>query len=410
MKKLGAIALVALPGAVVAALFSSWSAAAIAFAAAFAMGLVVTARVERRVRTLASVLAAYREGDYAIRSRGTTVLLSELEDETNALGDVLRSHRLGEMEAWSLLRKVLSEVDVVVLAFDDRARIRLANESAAKLLGKASQKLVGLELSELGLDEDLLGGAAPRIVAIDGERELRRGTFRLSGEPHTLVVLSDIGHALREREREAWQRIVRVMGHEINNSLSPIVSISDSLRGLVRDRVPDSEEDLKSGLDVIARRAEALARFTSAYAALARVPTPQKKALRVIDLAEKLRAIVPMTEVIPGPDIFAFADPDLLEQAMINLLKNAVEATKSGVRLRWSSDPRSIELAVEDDGPGVTDATSLFVPFFTTKAGGSGIGLALARQIVEAHDGTVSLTTRTDGVGAIARVRLPLAQ
>jgi len=377
--------------------------------------------VARRLRTLSSVLASFREGDFSIRARTARgdALVDEALSELNQLGDVLREHRLGELEAWALLRRVLAEVDVAVLAFNDERRLRLLNDAAAKAVGKPAADILGDDAGALGL-ADLLEGEAPRIVRDTaalgpGPWELRRGAFRLVGEAHTLVVLSDVRGALREQEQEAWKRLIRVMGHEINNSLAPIQSISQNLRSiLARPELPDDwKPDTQSGLEVIGRRAEALGRFMTAYAQLARLPSPR---FSRIDVAEwvgrsaKLEQRVAV-EIVSGPDIAIVGDPDQLDQLLINLVKNAADAsleTRGGVRVRWSVADGKLDLIVEDDGPGVSDTANLFVPFFTTKAGGSGIGLALARQIAEAHGGEALLRDRVGRPGAEAVVRLPV--
>ncbi|MCB9607363.1 MAG: GHKL domain-containing protein [Polyangiaceae bacterium] len=385
----------------------------------------------RRLRTVTSVLAAYREGDFSIRARSTAAdpALNEVFVELNHLGDTLRGHRLGEMEAWALLRKVVAEVDVIVLACDEQGRIRLANEAAAKLVGRPVSSLLDKAATDLGID-DLLAGPAPRTLEGNtalpgGPWELRRGTFRLSGEAHTLLVLSDVSFALRQRERDAWRRLVRVIGHEINNSLTPIQSISRSIaEGLTaRDGDPEWEQDTQSGLKVIERRAESLARFMQAYAQLARLPEPQ---LKEVSVAEWVRRVAKLeqrvnVEIQSGPACSIRADSDQLEQMLINLVKNAAEASREqgseSVRLRWSKSNGAVLIQVEDDGAGIANPGNLFVPFFTTKPGGSGIGLALARQIAEAHGGSLTLENRTaaagssfgfDSSGAIATVRLPV--
>jgi nitrogen fixation/metabolism regulation signal transduction histidine kinase len=416
---------VALPPAIVVAWrpVDPWAPLALSLVASFALAWWGRAALRRRLRTVSAVLAAYRDGDFSIRARkvsGADAPLHEVLEELNELGETLRRHRLGEMEAWGLLQKVMSEVDVVVLAVDDDGRVRLANAAAARVLGKTAAVLVGQRLSELELDlHDVLSGPAPRIVRGSpalgaGPWELRRGGFRLAGEPHTLVVLADVSSALRESERDAWRRLIRVIGHEINNSLSPIQSMSENLLAELAKAEPRREtfeSDLAEALGVIARRAAALARFMASYSRLARLPAPQLSTMTLAPVVDKVALLERRltVEVARGPDVTVVADVDQIEQVLINLVKNAADAAEASVRMSWTADDGYVDIAIEDDGPGVGDTTNLFVPFFTTKPGGSGIGLVLSREIVEAHKGQLTLGSRSDARGAIARVRLPRA-
>jgi two-component system, NtrC family, nitrogen regulation sensor histidine kinase NtrY len=387
------------------------------------LAVVVSRGLSRRLRTISSVLAALRDGDFSIRARRTETdtVLDDVLRELNELGNTLREHRLSQLESWTLLQKVLAELDVVVLAFDQGGGLKLSNDAASRALGAPMSKLVGRAAAELGLDV-VLHGAAPRIIEdcppLGGSNawELRRSSFRLEGQVHSLVVLSDVSGALRDQERDAWKRLIRVLGHELNNSLAPIQSISENLlKSIERQPRPDDwEGDAKSGLSVIQRRAAALTRFTAAYARLARLPPPT---LRPLSIAECVRRAVRLEqrlaiEVIEGEDATVMGDPDQLDQLLINLIKNAVEATcerRGRVFVRWKAMATKIDVLVEDEGHGISETDNLFVPFFTTKADGSGIGLTLARQIAEAHHGSLRLKPRHPQ-GAVAILQLPLAQ
>jgi len=399
-----------------------WATAAVA--AVLGLALAYVRLLVRRLGTISSVLASFRDGDFSVRAHvgGAGLGAREALEALNDLGGALRSQRLSEIEAWSLLRKVLGELDVVVLAFAGDGRLRLVNDAGARILAAPASTLAGRSAESLGLAE-LLDGDVPRMVRESpvlgpGPWELRRGAFRLAGEEHTLVVLADVSGALREQEREAWKRLIRVLGHEMNNSLAPIRSIAENLETLLArsPRPDDWEEDMTSGLSVVGRRAEALGRFMTGYARLARLPAPN---FAPLDVGEWVQRVVklqsgPPIEVQGGSDVRIAGDADQLDQLLINLVKNAVEAsaeTGGGVRVCWKVDESTVEIVVEDDGPGVSDTSNLFVPFFTTKPGGSGIGLALARQIAEGHAGRVVLQKRSDARrGAQAVVRLPIRQ
>ena len=389
----------------------------------------VRERVARPLQTVANLLAALREGDYSVRGRGARGgdPLGEVYLETNALGDTLREQRLGALEANALLTQVMEEIDVAVLTFDAGGTLKLVNRAGERLMGLPRAHLVNKGARALGLTE-LLEGPAPRRLtrtfAVEGgPYELRRGTFRQGGLPHRLVVVADLRLALREEEREAWRRLVRVLSHEINNSLAPIHSISESLRdSLARGPRPaDWEEDAKVGLGIVARRSEALGRFMAAYARLARLPPPKLAAVEVEPWVRRVAALemrLPV-EVRPGPSLEVSADGDQLEQLLINLVRNAVDATRERQGRVWVSwtapSADAVEVWVEDEGPGLADTGNLFVPFFTTKPQGSGIGLVLSRQIAEAHGGSLRLENRTEGPGCRARLRLrvyvtPLSQ
>jgi two-component system nitrogen regulation sensor histidine kinase NtrY len=378
-------------------------------------------RVVRPLQTLSNLLGALREGDYSIRARG-----ADRDDplglaflEANILGETLRSQRLGQMEATTLLRTVMAEIDVAVYAFDEQQRLRLVNRAGARVLDQTEERLLGRTADQLGLEEPLRG-ETPRAmdIALPGARgrwEVRRSAFRQDGRPHTLLVLADLSKTLREEELKAWQRLVRVLSHEINNSLAPIKSLAGSLQAVL-DRQPrpdDADEDLRRGLTVISGRADALVRFMSSYARLARLPTPHRQQLQVGAWVKRIAALetrLPV-RVVGGPDIEITADGDQLDQLLINLVRNGVDAalqTGGRVSLAWCRRDGMAEVRVEDEGPGVAGGANLFVPFFTTKPEGSGIGLVLSRQIAEAHGGTLSVENRADGAGAVATVRLPL--
>jgi two-component system nitrogen regulation sensor histidine kinase NtrY len=378
--------------------------------------------VVRPLQTLSNLLAALREEDFSFRfrARGRGDALGEVGVEVNALADTLRQQRLGALEASALLRTVMEEIDVAVFAFDGDDRLRLANRAAERLMARPEEQLAGRRAEELGLREALEG--EPRSIleitfpGASGRWEVRRGIFRQGGLPHQLLVLADVTRALREEERLAWQRLIRVLGHELNNSLAPIRSIADSLaQQLGRPRAADWEEDARQGLRVIGARAEALGRFTEGYSRLARLPPPRLAAVPLEPLLRRVAGLETrkVVEVRPGPDLTLSADPDQIEQLLINLVRNAADAaleTGGAVRLSWrgiEGPERAAEILVEDEGPGLPRSANLFVPFFTTKPQGTGIGLVLSRQIAEAHGGSLALEERVPGPGVCARLRLP---
>lgn len=436
---------------------TQWAASVIVVASWLGTAIAVRERVVRPLQTISNMVAALREQDYSLRARGARPedALGLALWEVNTLSVEMHDRRLGALEAGALLRRVMAEIDVAVFAFDEGNALRVVNAFGSRLLGQPEERLLGRSADDLGLGT-CLAGEAPRIMdvpvgASGGRWELRRGEFRQDGRPHRFIVLADVSRTLREEERLAWQRLIRVLAHEINNSITPIQSLAGRLQELVRreargeplrtpmpgtvraagapapgaataDGAASSEglavasnelrEDLERGLGVITSRADALTRFLATYTQLARLPAPRKRAVNVADWVNRVARLESRlkVQVAPGPDVTIDADGDQLDQLLINLVKNAadsVQGSRGGVRVRWSVASGALEVTVEDDGPGVGDTANLFVPFYTTKDGGTGVGLVLSRQIAEAHGGTVTLANRRGTMGCEARLMLP---
>jgi nitrogen fixation/metabolism regulation signal transduction histidine kinase len=386
-----------------------------------ACATIVREHVVRPLQTVSNVLAALRERDYTLRARGSNPedALGLLLLELNSLGDDLRAQRLGALEATALLRRVMEEIDVAIFAFDAAHALRLVNRSGAALLAREPEQLLGRDAASLGLATSLAGDT-PRVDTLTfpgraGRWEVRRGTFRQSGLPHQLLVLTDVSRALSDEERQAWKRLIRVLSHELNNSLAPIKSIADSLLALItRDPAPpDQREDLRKGLGVIASRSESLSRLMAAYARLARLPPPRLERVAIQDWVRRVVALETRRPVAirPGPNVAIQADGGQLDQLLINLVRNAVDATleaNGAVEVGWETRNGQLDVWVRDEGAGLADTANLFVPFYTTKPDGSGIGLALSRQIAEAHGGTLTLSNQVTGPGCEARLTLPV--
>jgi len=399
------------------------------------IGAALHDHIVRPLQTLANVVGALRDEDYSFRARLAIPndALGELSLEVNALADLLAKHRTGAMEATALLQRVVEEVDIPIFAFDPANRLRLMNSSGEKLLQQSSNRLIGRSASELKLG-NCLSCENESLVEVSFGTEarwfVRRSSFRQQGVPHTLVVLSDVSRALREEERRAWQRLIRVLGHELNNSLAPIKSIAGSLRSrIIRHGIKEDEkQDFERGLSIIETRAASLNRFLQGYRQLAQMPPPVLQSCSVSAIVRRVAALETRVrvQVRPGLDLACMADPDQLEQMLINLLRNAAEAVlqeadagtnsndskqrevEGPVVLSWSSGADELIITIEDNGPGLMNPSNAFVPFYTTKAEGSGIGLVLSRQIAEAHGGSLELENRSDRQGCVVKIRLPM--
>ncbi len=387
-----------------------------------AFSFAARARVTGSLRTIANLLEAMREGDYSIRGRveSRQAPLGEVMQQVNAMAATLRDQRLGALEATALLRKVMEEIDVAVFAFDPQQSLRLVNRAGERLLAQPAERLLARDAASLALAEYLSGEPEQTIQRAfpggAGRWGIRRSQFREGGLPHQLIVVSDLTRPLREQELQAWQRLVRVLGHELNNSLAPIKSIAQSLNGLLTmDPLPeDWLEDMSRGLTVIAARSESLSRFLSSYTRLAKLPAPRLQPVEVNALLRRVTVLETRMQVFfeECPPATVQGDPDQLEQVLINLIRNAVDAsleTEGRVFVRHCQDTQNAEITVRDEGPGLSNTANLFVPFFTTKRGGSGIGLVLSRQIAEAHGGSLDLRNAVSGPGCEAILSLPLA-
>jgi len=387
-----------------------------------ACALAVRGRVVRSLQTIANLIGGVRESDYSVRGREISGedALGDVVWEINQLTEILQQQRFGAIESAALLKAVMTKIEIAIFAFDDDERLRLANRAGERLLGAPLDRVLGRTARDLGVAEWLSGPPAKThhgpIAGRTGRWAVRRSVFREKGRPQQLVVVADLQQALREEERQAWQRIIRVLGHELNNSLAPIQSIAESLQGISagRDRAEDWESDLRRGLQVIAARAAALSRFMEGYRQLARLPAPQRRPVALAELARRVVRLETRIGVAleASPEVVLDADADQLEQLLINLLRNAADAaleTAGAVSLSWKRSADDVAITVIDSGPGLANTANLFVPFFTTKPGGSGIGLSLSRQIAEAHGGSLLLENRTDGHGCVARLVLPLS-
>jgi nitrogen fixation/metabolism regulation signal transduction histidine kinase len=404
----------------------------LAYLLAFSAALIEG--IERPLQTLSNVISALREGDYSFRARGAGAqdALGELAGEVNALANLLQKQRVRSLEATALLASILEVMSAPLFAFDRRDRLQLVNNAGVQMLGRPHARCFGYSARELGLEELLaapdqsIHGFTANPSAANGSTRwlLRKAAFRQDGAPHTLLLLADVSLPLQEEEQRSWKRLIRVLGHELSNSLAPIKSIAGSMLARVDSLGGDEEtlRDFRRGMEVIESRAESLHRFVQSYRQLAQLPSPQLRPVELGPLLERVAALQrgglteqpPAIQIDPGPAILLNADPDQLEQMIINLLANAVDAALTNgaqpVRIAWQVADSAVLIAIEDRGLGIANSDNLFVPFYTTKPTGSGVGLALAQQIARAHGGEIRLLNREDGPGARATIRLPFTR
>ncbi|MDQ2844217.1 MAG: ATP-binding protein [Acidobacteriota bacterium] len=416
---------------------SSFAALALAIATSF-----LFERIIRPLQTMSNVVAALREDDFSFRARGARRgdSLGDLALEINALASTLQRQRIAAVDALSLAEIVMNSMPSPILAFDADRRLRLANPSAEAAFRLSASGAIGRTAQDLHLERLFADPSQharkpqirasetdelnPSMLLTGGLWSVDHTSFRLHGVPHTLFVLTDVSAVLRDEERSAWQRLIRVLSHEINNSLTPIKSIAGSLRSRVKHatsapaEVADLETSFDRGLSVIEDRAESLNRFLQAYQHLSRLPAP---VLQALPLGTLLSQVVQLetrvaVRIVAGPPTSVLADPDQIQQLFINLIRNAADAAlqreNSGaqpeITISWLKSGTHAIVQLIDNGEGLLNESNLFVPFYTTKPGGTGIGLALAQQIATAHNGSVRLSNRAGESGCIAEVSLPL--
>ncbi len=396
---------------------------AMIFAVSMGWILLAAFRVRRifvhQLRTLNTLIEAIRNEDYSLRSAhtGRSNELSALFQQINSLAQQLQSSRQEEQELRGLLERIIAQMNVAVLACDSKGCIVLANPQAARLLAMEREALQGLPLESTEISS-LLPALEPeirehRFAGASGRWQISQQTLVQDGKPGSLIFITDLEQVLSEEEIRAWQRLIRVIAHEVNNSLTPITTLCQTLAVVP----PEGDRgQLAEGLQLIHERALNLRNFISDYARIARLPEANKGEFDLLELVRKVAGMYSDCNIrlhlqaVPEK-LPVFGDRTQLEQVLINLIKNAVEANANpsiSIDISIMARDDNCDILIRDQGPGISNKSNLFVPFYTTKDQGAGIGLALSRRIISAHHGNIALDNRDDASGAELRLTLPL--
>jgi len=391
--------------------------------------VVMTSRLrsEQQIRTLSNIIESMIDGDYTLRGRlQHNQAFQELLELVNNLADTLSQHKIEAKESRLLLEKIMAQMDAMVLAVNEQGFIVMANDSAKKLLLRNIQEQA--ELNNVQLTSFELGKTISTATAgiiefdhpqLNGEHFLFKESFLSEGKQHQLYLITSAERLLIEKERKAWQSILRVLSHEMNNSLTPIASISQAMKQKLQDEnKPLNRSSLCEGVSIINERADSLSSFIASYSQLSHLPLPNNSQFDLNDLVVQLAKLFEDCQLTPVNDeskpimTIVTADKSQLEQVVINILKNARESmshlTEKTIEVTYQQDEKYLHLLISDQGAGIANKENLFVPFYSTKPEGSGIGLTLCRQIMFNHGGLIKLTNRKHTNGAQATISLPL--
>lgn len=396
---------------------AAWVPAALVGLAAVAQGWALIRTTERTPRELLRFLEAIRYDDLSLQvsAHGRGPMFEAIADGFAEVTDAFRRLRTEREEQAQFLQTVVRHVGVALVAFRSDGEVVLFNIAAKRLLGLPRlRRIEGVAPVSRRLAEALpaLRTGEQALVRVErGDRTLelavRATQFRLAGEPHTLVSLQDIRHELEEKEMEAWQQLTRVLTHEIVNSVAPIASLAATANRLLHRDDDPALDDAREALQTVERRSQGLIHFVESYRSLTKIPKPRFALVPAADLLGNVRALlrtslaeqrVALTVEVEPPTLEVAADEELVEQVLLNLLLNAMQALEGrpdariGLRARIGDEGRPV-IEVADNGPGILPEVRerIFVPFFTTKPTGSGIGLSLSRQIMRLHGGTLSV-------------------
>jgi len=387
---------------------------------------VVYLKINHQFRTSTNLLEAIIVGDGSMRasSKITDGALAEFNQVLNGITQALNNQKQAVKEQQLLFAKVIEQIDVAIIATDNQDKIVLVNPSAEKLFSCRFDEVKSASISRLGLQhvgqQDVNKVVEFELKKYRKKVYLHTDEYLLGGQRHKLIFITDIQRLLRNEERQAWQRLVRVLSHEINNSLTPIASISESLQLICEQDLTllDNQSDLKEGLLVISERAQSLNMFINSYHQLSTLPSPVKSLININKFIYSIIALYPDVrwDIKGDAQLDVFIDSQQMQQALVNLITNAKEASELNLEfdstidlsISWQILNDKIIIELIDNGSGIANLDNLFVPFYSTKSNGSGIGLVLSRQIIMNHDGDLQLKNREDALGVNASIYLPL--
>ncbi len=374
-----------------------------------------------QVRTLSNLIESMIDGDYTLRGRSQDDLaFQELLNSVNQLAVKLSTHKMEAQQSRLLLELIMEHMDGMIVATNQQDRVVMANSAAKRLLFEDTQALADVSLRNAPLG-DLIIATEPGIIAFDapplsGEHLLFKESFLIDGNPHKLYVLTNAERALMEKERSAWQRLLRVLSHEINNSLAPIIAVSQSIEHKLKQAQEATEQtNLLDGITIVSERANALSLFIASYSELYHLPLPQKTNFTLGPTINSLSQLYPDCDIQChfSPTVSVYADKQQFEQVVINAFKNAMEAMHNSphkaIEINCENNQEHMVITIRDYGSGIANTENLFVPFYTTKPKGSGIGLTLCRQIMFNHEGTIKLRNHPSQTGCELILTLPAA-